>query len=213
MAFQPTASPAKKSVVVTGFEPFGGRRVNRSWEAVKRLQAPPSWEKRLLAVDYQKIVGEIAELAKQKPACLLLVGESPCRHLAVEQVALNLADTTRADNSQSPPRRETLLDDQPLALRASWDARVVAKRIAAAGIPAAASYHAGTYCCNASLYLAIASLAAHTAVGFLHVPARGWLSGIHLTKLATAIEICIDSLATINLIPTEQRLEPTVHKG
>ncbi len=192
---QPTASPTTKSVVVTGFEPFGGRRVNRSWEAVKRLQAPPSWEKRLLAVDYQKIATEIAQLAEQKPACLLLVGESPDRRLAVEQVALNLADTSRADNSQSPPRRETLLDDQPLALRASWDARVVAQRITDAGIPAAASYHAGTYCCNASLYLAIASLAAHTAVGFLHVPARGWPRGIRLTKVATAIAICINSLS------------------
>jgi pyroglutamyl-peptidase len=144
VALPPTASPTTNSVVVTGFEPFGGRRVNRSWEAVKLLQAPPSWEKRLLAVDYQKIVGEIARLAQEKPACLLLVGESPGRRLAVEQVALNLADTTRADNSRSPPHRETLLDNQPLALRATWDARVVAQRITAAGIPAAASYHA--YC-------------------------------------------------------------------
>jgi pyroglutamyl-peptidase len=213
VAFQPTASPTNESVVVTGFEPFGGRRVNRSWEAVKQLEAPPSWEKRLLAVDYRQIAGEIARLAKQKPACLLLVGESPGHRLAVEQVALNLADTSRADNSQSPPHRETLLDDNPLALRASWDARVVAKRITAAGIPAAASYHAGTYCCNASLYLAIASLAAHTAVGFLHVPARRWPRGIRLTKLATAIEICIDSLATISRNSSEQQLDPSVYEG
>lgn len=47
MTCQPAASPAVKSVVVTGFEPFGGRR------------------------------------------------------LAVEQIALNLADTSRVDNSQS----------------------------------------------------------------------------------------------------------------
>jgi pyroglutamyl-peptidase len=192
---QPLHMSGEQSVVVTGFEPFGGRRVNRSWEAVRRLDRRPSWQTRQLPVHYENIAAEISGLVKQKPACLLLVGESPGRTLAVEQVALNLVDTRRADNTNLPPTRETLVDDQPLALRASWNARLVAQRIAAAGIPARASYHAGTYCCNASLYLAISSLEPHTAVGFLHVPTCRWPRGIGLAKIMKAIEICVDSLS------------------
>lgn len=126
-------------VVVTGFEPFGGRRLNRSWEAVRRMPAAPHLETRQLAVDYLRLREQVAELCERQPAVVLMVGESPGRTLAVEQVALNLVDVDRPDNSGQKPTSPTLLPEAPLALRASWDARGVAARIATAGIPASAS--------------------------------------------------------------------------
>lgn len=123
-----------------------------------------------------------------------MVGESPGRTVAVEQVALNLVDMDRPDNSGQKPPSETLVADAPLALRASWDARAVAARINAAGIPATASFHAGGYACNAALYLALASFGDEVRAGFLHVPYRRWPRGLRLPALTRAIEICVDAL-------------------
>ena len=194
-------------VVVTGFEPFGGRRLNRSWEAVRRLPPSPGRETRQLPVAYGRLSDEVAGLGSQQPHALLFVGECPARSVAVEQVALNVVDTNRADNSQQKPARETLLPEAPLALRASWDARAVALRMAAAGIPASPSFHAGTYACNAALFLALATLGAQTRVGFLHVPYQRWPRGIRLSVLVKAIEIALDSLvaASISMPPARER--------
>ena len=189
-----SSSGAAGPIVITGFEPFGGRRLNRSWEAVRRLRSAPHQETRQLAVDYRRLRDQVAELCERQPAVVLMVGESPGRTLAVEQVALNLVDVDRPDNSRRKPTSETLLPEAPLALRASWDARGVAARITAAGIPAAASFHAGAYACNAALFLALASVGEDARVGFLHVPYQRWPRGVRLWALTRAIEICAESL-------------------
>ena len=195
MTSQPDPAAVPRHVVVTGFEPFGGRRRNCSWEAVRHLRPSPLRRTQQLAVDYQRLPDQIAELCQQQPAVILLVGESPSKALAVEQVALNLVDTDRPDNSRYKPPSETLLAAAPLALRASWDARSVAARLTAARIPAAASFHAGTYACNAALFLTLATVAPTTSVGFLHVPSRRWPWGPRLTIITRAIAICVDSLS------------------
>ena len=158
------------------------------------MPAAPHLETRQLAVDYQRLRDQVAELCERQPAVVLMVGESPGWTLAVEQVALNLVDVDRPDNSGQTPTSPTLLPEAPLALRASWDARGVAARITAAGIPAAASFHAGAYACNAALFLALASMGEGARVGFLHVPYRRWPRGMRLPPLTRAIEICLESL-------------------
>jgi pyroglutamyl-peptidase len=196
VSHQPEDAPARPRGVVTGFEPFGGRRRNRSWEAVSRLTLASGVETRQLPVDYAQLRVVLTALGERPPSALLLVGECPGRSLAVEQIALNIVDTDRPDNSRQKPSREALLPDAPLALKASWDARLVAARMVAAGIPARASFHAGTYACNAALYFALTVLGTHARVGFLHVPYRGWPRAPRLTQLVKAIEIAFDALVT-----------------
>lgn len=186
---------ASGPVVVTGFEPFGGRSRNRSWEAVRRLAGSRPCETRQLPVNYEALRDEIAAICDRQPSVVLLVGECPGRVLAVEQIALNVVDTERPDNSLRIPSQETLVRNAPLALRASWDARAVAACITAAGIPASPSFHAGTYACNAALFLALASLGEAARTGFLHVPFWPRPRGIRLDALGRAIDICVDALS------------------
>lgn len=188
-------APASGPVVVTGFEPFGGRSRNRSWEAVRRLSGALPCETRQLPVNYARLRDDIAMICDRQPSVVLLVGECPARSLAVEQIALNVVDTERPDNSRRRPAQETLLAGAPLALRSTWDARAVAARIQAAGIPATSSFHAGTYACNAALFLALASLGENARVGFLHVPYWPRPRGIRLDALGQAIRICVEALS------------------
>jgi pyroglutamyl-peptidase len=182
------------SFVVTGFEPFEGRRRNRSWEVVSRLGAHAQVQVVQLPVSFGRLGESIAELADRPLVGLLMLGESRAARICVEQVALNIADSDRPDNAGAKPRTEPLVPDGPLALRATWNARAVAQRLNENRIPAAASFHAGTYACNAALYLALHGLAARVPVGFLHVPRGRWPLGMRMGQLLRAVDVCRELL-------------------
>jgi pyroglutamyl-peptidase len=183
-------------VLVAAFEPFEGRRVNRSWEVVRRLPDRPGLERIRLPVDFARLPDEVAALIRRKPRALLLVGEARRRRVSVEQVALNLADSDRPDNAGRRPQQQPLLPGGPLALRATWDARAVARTLEDAGVRAEASFHAGTFACNASLYLALAGApAASIALGFLHLPRRPWPLGPRRALLVRATGLALSALA------------------
>src|SRR5437867_4362483 len=116
-----TAPGDSRGILVAGFEPFDGRPQNRSWEVVRRIPARPGLETLQLPVDYARLKEAVPRLADREPKCLLLVGESSGDTLSVEQVALNVVDCERADNSGRKPDGETLVAGAPLALRAQWD--------------------------------------------------------------------------------------------
>lgn len=185
---------AETPVVVAGFEPFDRRSRNRSWEVVRRLGVRPGLEIVQLPVNFAGLKRAVPDLTTRELRRILLVGESSADTICVEQVALNVIDTDTPDNAGRKPQAETIVVGGPLALRTSWDARAVARRLNASGLPAAASFHAGTYACNAALYLAIHALSEHTRVGFLHVPHRRWPLGLRLGVLLRAVELGLEAL-------------------
>jgi pyroglutamyl-peptidase len=182
------------SIVVIGFEPFDGRTRNRSWEVVRRLPARPGLETVRLPVNFAELENAVPALAERKPRALLLVGESSTGAVSVEQLALNIVDTDTPDNAGRSPQAEAIVTDGPLALRARWDARTVARRLNAIGIPAVASFHAGTYACNFALYLALRAFPEHTPVGFLHLPQRRRTFGLRPADLLRAVELGVAAL-------------------
>lgn len=191
------ARPAAPLAIVTAFEPFDGRSLNRSLEILRKLEAEtkagrlPGVETAILPVDFERLPASIGALAARRPRALLLMGEADRDKISIEQVALNVADCDIADNAGRTLRAERLIPEGELALHADWDARALAERLNAAGIPTAASFHAGTYCCNASLYLALHGLAGSGCrVGFLHVPIKG-LKPLMLVRAAKA---CVQAL-------------------
>jgi len=136
----------------------------------------------------------VPALAGGNPRAMLFVGEGPMDQVHVEQVALNVFDTGQSGNGRGRHENERLVADGPLALCSRWDAPGVVRKLQAAGIPACASFHAGTYACNASLYLALRATTDSTAVGFLHIPYRRWPHGLRLGLLIRAVGIAIESL-------------------
>lgn len=186
-----------RPIVLGAFEPFGGRRVNRSLAAVERVRPPPGvrLEKVTLPVDFERLPERIAEPVAARPAALVLVGEASGRRtVAVECVALNVLHARVPDNAGRRPRRERVLPDQALALPATWDADALLRAVHASGVPARLSHHAGTHACNASLYLALAA-GPDCPVGFLHVPTWPWRLGPSTAALARALERVILTIA------------------
>jgi pyroglutamyl-peptidase len=177
-------------IIVAAFEPFGGRRVNRSWLAVERVRAPVTRVQ--LPVAFARLARIVPELAARASA-LLLVGEANRRALSIERVAKNRADARLADNDGAEPHAP--LDDGPDTLAATWDPARALAAARGAGVPAELSDDAGAFCCNAALYRALRAAPATTRVGFLHVPSARWPLGPRADRVARAIEAIVETMS------------------
>ncbi len=183
-----------RPLVVGGFEPFGGRRRNRSWDAVVGLPPGMSDGRVRLPVDFDRLAAAVDSIVALAPEGVLLVGEAPIRVLRVEAMALNVTHATIPDNAGRLPRDTLLVPDAPLALRARCSAGGLVDALTQAGIPAELSFHAGTYACNAALFLALHRLPERTRVAFLHLPRYPWPKGPRLGELSRALGVALTAL-------------------
>ena len=88
-----TSTGTKPVLLLTGFEPFGGLKLNASWETVKTFQgkeiAGHRIETALLPVVYDEMAAPLQEaIAKHKPAAVISFGVGS-RVIQVETVARN----------------------------------------------------------------------------------------------------------------------------
>lgn len=186
------------SLILTAFEPFDGRKRNASAMVLDRVD-DERIERRRLPVVFDALEREIAALLDARPRVLVLMGEtSQSRGVRVERVALNVIDAgDRPDNCGKTPSVHPVRPAEPLARWATWDADAVLGALRARDIEATTSYHAGTYACNQSLYLALSMAAARALdipIGFLHVPGRARAPVRTTTALANAIPAVFDAL-------------------
>jgi pyroglutamyl-peptidase len=167
-----------KSIIVAAFEPFGGRRHNRSADAAAHLEgatiAGHPVEVARLPVEFARLEAAVAALLGRDPELLLLVGEARrARSLEVERLAINVAHAPQGDNAGARPVDEQVVRGGELARHVSFDPRSASNAAIAAGTPCTVSAHAGTFCCNAALYHALGLANARReppTVAFIHVP-------------------------------------------
>jgi len=167
------------TLLLTGFEPFGGETINPAWESVKQLddRTISEWRivGRMIPTSFSRSVEELNSLRKQfQPEIVIAVGQAGGRSdLALECVAINIDDARIPDNEGAQPKYAIIAEGGPAAY---WTSLPVPSMLAAlhqAGIPASLSYSAGTFVCNHVFY----SLMHHIAMeqndvqgGFIHVP-------------------------------------------
>jgi len=177
------------TVIVTGFEPFGGRAFNRSWQAVEAMGSPI--ERVRLPVEFAPLATLVPALVARKPRALLLVGEAARPRLTLERIARNACDASKVDNAGT--RREQVHDGGPPELAATWD---IDRALAAARAhtSAAISDDAGGYCCNAALYHALHAAAPDIRIGFAHVPRARWPAAARVAKLARALDAIVETM-------------------
>jgi pyroglutamyl-peptidase len=169
---------ARRRLLLTGYEPFGGEPVNPSAQLVERLAARPPdtqpFEQRavVLPVAAGRLLGALgAALAAWPPDVLLAVGQATGRHrVEVELVARNMLDTRgEADNDGHVADGEVLVADGPAELALRLDVEPACTALAAEGLPIGVSRDAGRHLCNALLY---ELLLRHPGLPslFVHVP-------------------------------------------
>lgn len=187
-------------VLLTGFEPFGGERINPSGELARALGGETINGHRVIAailpVAFAATVPALeALLETHRPALVLATGQAGGRsELAIERVAANLIDARIADADGLQPIDEPVIADAPAAYFSTLPVKAMLARLRVLGIPASLSQSAGLYVCN-QVFFALAHLVATryrgTRAGFVHVPWLPEQAARHQGQPSMALETMI----------------------
>jgi pyroglutamyl-peptidase len=168
-----------RPVLVTGFEPYGGRGSNPAYDTMRALDGRKiggvNVTGRALPVAIASIKTNIATLLEEiRPSAVISLGLWPGEPMIrLERIGVNIADFEIADNEGAICRDVEISGNGSPARLASLPLRKIEQELLAAGIPARLSSTAGTYLCNACLYSfleAVEKQARHIPCGFVHVP-------------------------------------------
>ncbi|ECG8592212.1 pyroglutamyl-peptidase I [Salmonella enterica subsp. salamae] len=167
-----------KTVLITGFEPFGGETVNPSWEVVSRLDNAIIAGCRVAARQLPCVFGEslrtlYSAIDTLAPTLVLAIGQAGGRpDITVERVAINIDDARIPDNQGQQPVDIPIVAQGPAAWFSSLPIKAIVNAMREAGIPASVSQTAGTFVCNHVMYGLLHKLRASTEVkgGFIHIP-------------------------------------------
>ena len=165
-------------ILVTGFDPFGGERVNPALEAVKSLPsvihgAEIRWVE-IPTVFYKSAEVLEAEIVRYQPDVVLCIGQAGGRaSLTPERVAINQDDARIPDNQGNQPIDTPIRLDGEAAYFSTLPIKAMVQAIKEVGLPATVSNTAGTFVCNhlmyQALYLADKKFS-HMRAGFMHIP-------------------------------------------
>jgi pyroglutamyl-peptidase len=101
---------------------------------------------------------------------IIHLGQAPgISQIHLEAIAINVAGVTEAEGADFGD----LVVGGPVGYRSKFPLGIWASYLRQSGIPARVSYHAGTYLCNAALYLSHHWLETHGKTGrvaFIHLP-------------------------------------------
>ncbi len=165
-------------VLITGFDPFGGEKINPAWEAVNALpnevdgvevikvQIPTVFKK-----SAQKLFKAIESV---KPDAVICVGQAGGRFdFNVERIAINVDDARIPDNEGKQPIDVKIFEDGENAYFATLPIKAMVEEAKKAGVPASVSNTAGTFVCNHIMYSLLYYInknKLNIRGGFIHVP-------------------------------------------
>ena len=164
-------------IIVTGFDPFGGEKINPSIECVKalpeiegveiiRLELPTVFKES--AIRLNEVINEV------KPDAVLCVGQAGGRPgITMERIAINVDDARIPDNSSQQPIDEVIQGDGEAAYFSTLPIKRIVKAIREVGISAEVSNTAGTFVCNHIMYQALYAATKTDKpfkAGFMHIP-------------------------------------------
>ena len=191
------------TLLLTGFEPFGGESVNPSWEIARALDGWTCEGRTVRAVRLPCAFGDTLRtldeaLATHRPELVVCLGQAGGRaEISIERAALNVDDARIPDNLGRQPVDAAVVAGGPAAYFSTLPIKAMARDVRAAGIEAAVSNTAGTFVCNHVFYALMHRLATLPALaqargGFVHVPytpeqAAG-RAGVPAMALATQVE-------------------------
>ena len=168
-------------ILVTGFDPFGGEKINPALETIKRLP-DTILGAQIIKLEIPTVVGKsLAKITeaveKENPDAVLSIGQAGGRsEITVERVGINIDDCRIPDNEGNQPIDEPVIKGGPAAYFVTVPIKAIVENIKAHNIPASISNTAGTFICNHVCY-GVAHLAAQRTAagkpmksGFIHIP-------------------------------------------
>lgn len=198
------------TVLVTGFEPFGGAAINPSGMAAQALHGRLVGGHRIIGAHLPTAFGQSLErlrelLHRHRPALVVCTGQAAGRTaLSLERVAININDARIADNAGAQPVDTPVVPGGPAAYFTTLPIKAMLASLIGDGINAEVSQTAGTFVCNHVFYALMHELATrhdlrHARGGLIHVP---WLPGqgqpsMRLDEIVRGLRMAIDcALAT-----------------
>ncbi len=161
-------------VLLTAFEPYDIWDQNSSWEALitflHQRGIPSGVTTRRYPVDLDLLQARLEKDLGLGFDAVLHLGQAPgISRVQMEAIAVNVAGMTEAAGDFFGP----LVPDGPIAYRTKFPLDQWNKELRSCGIPSSVSFHAGTYLCNAAMFLTHHWHEMHhrsCSIGFVHIP-------------------------------------------
>ena len=144
-------------ILVSGFDPFGGEKVNPAYEAVKLLPDRIAGAE-VIKLEIPTVFHKSAEIIEQKveevdPDVILCIGQAGGRFgVTPERIAINIDDARIPDNEKNQPVDVKVREVGPAAYFSSLPIKAMVEKMKAAKVPASVSNSAGTFVCNHIMY-------------------------------------------------------------
>jgi pyroglutamyl-peptidase len=170
-----------KTVLLTGFEPFGGDLLNPAGEIARQFDGMEIEGHRVcgavLPCAFGKSAAELKRLMQRhRPALVICLGLANGRgEITPERVAINVDDARIPDNAGRQPIDRPVVRRGPAAYWSTLPIKAIVAALRRQRVPAAVSQTAGTFVCNHVFYVLMHELARkRTKVrgGFIHLPAH-----------------------------------------
>ncbi|PFW45664.1 pyroglutamyl-peptidase I [Bacillus thuringiensis] len=168
-----------KTVLLTGFDPFGGESINPAWEVAKSLHEKTIGEYKIISKQvptvFQKSISVLKEYIEElNPEMIICIGQAGGRpDITIERIAINIDDARIADNEGNQPVDVPVVEEGAIAYWSTLPMKAIVKRLQEEGIPASVSQTAGTFVCNHLFYGLMHELEKHDKKikgGFIHIP-------------------------------------------
>ena len=167
----------KTKVLVSGFEPFGGAKLNPSELLVHELKKIEFSDIELstivLPVEFDRAAEILLHTIKQvKPAVVIAFGQAEGRTaITPEKIAINLDDARIPDNSGDHRENKIIDENGPAAFFSTLPVEKIVESIKEEGVAASLSLSAGSFVCNHLFYVIQRALeGSKIKFGFIHVP-------------------------------------------
>ena len=144
-------------ILVTGFDPFGGEKINPALETIKRLP-DTILGAQIIKLEIPTVVGKsLAKIKeaveKENPDVVLSIGQAGGRsEITVERIGINIDDCRIPDNEGNQPIDEPVFSDGANAYFSTLPVKAMVEAIRRKGLPSSLSNSAGTYVCNHLMY-------------------------------------------------------------
>lgn len=200
------------TVLLTGFDAFGGDAINPSWLVAQALDGQTIEGHKVLAAqlptEFAASSQQLAALLRlHKPALVVCLGLAGGRaSLSLERIAINVQDARIADNAGVQPIDVPIIKSGAAAYFSTLPIKAMLQALTTAGIPAEVSQTAGTFVCNHVFYVLMHDLKKHRGAarargGFVHVP---YLPGMGVPCMSLDDMVHGLRLAIASALVTEQ---------